>query len=118
MRYRVKNEHGEVSFGNFLELEQAWLRGLVEPTDLIQEEGADAWQRADALPLLRKAKTAHHGTPLGDQVLWTIAGVGLGVAALYLLARGLWTWALPLALILSALLSRVTYKAFRKKPNG
>ncbi|MBX5482312.1 MAG: hypothetical protein IRZ16_10825 [Myxococcaceae bacterium] len=56
MRYRVRNEHGELTFESFDELKQAVRQSLVDASDEVQEEGSTVWRRADSLPRLMAAK--------------------------------------------------------------
>lgn len=118
MRYRVRNADGEVKFTNFLELEDAWLRGLVEPSDEVQKEGEANWTRAGDIPLLVKAQRAQQDTPAGDLTVQALAAVAFGGVALACFFNGRWQLGLGLVLMMSALASRLTYKTFRKRsPN-
>jgi hypothetical protein len=113
-RYTVRNEDGEIHFGNYLEMEAAWLAGLVDPDDEVQEDGKDHWIKAREHAFLIKARPAPK--PRGGLLPWIVASLIVAAAALYAMFRENWAVGLPLALILSALLSVVTYKAYRKKP--
>lgn len=116
MRYTVRNENGEITFGNYLEMEHAWLAGLVEPDDEVHEEGKDGWVKAGQHAMLRKARPPAKPRTLGGLVPWLVGSLVLAGVALWALLRGNWYVGLALALILSALLSVVTYKTFGKKP--
>ncbi len=113
MRYRVKNEDGELSFGSFGEVERAYLQGLVEPDDEILEEGSTRWRKASTIPLLVQAGRRRNAWG-GTQSLWIVVAVVFGSAALYMIAKGRMLIGLVLALILSVLLFSVTYRAFRR----
>lgn len=113
MRYTVRSSDGEISFGNYLEMEQAWLAGLVDPDDEIHEEGKQGWYKARTHPFLVKARPPR--TPASGSFLpWIVASLATAAGALFAFLRGYWLAALLLALILSALLSGLTYKAARR----
>jgi hypothetical protein len=116
MRYTVRNQDGEIHFGNYLEMEHAWLAGLVEPEDEVHEEGKDGWVKAGQHAMLIKARPPAKPRALGGLLRWLLGSLVLAGVALYMLLRGNWSVGLALALILSALLSVVTYKTFGKKP--
>ena len=112
MRYTVRSADGEVSFGNYLEMEQAWLAGLVDPEDEVHEEGKKGWYKAGTHPLLVKARPPRRPAS-GSLLPWIVTSLVAAMAALFW--RGYWGLliSLPLALILSALLTRLAYNALR-----
>ncbi len=114
MRYTVRTPEGELTFKSFGEVERAWLQGLVEPDDEIQEEGSSKWRKASSLPLLVQAR--RHGDAVwgGTQPAWIVVAIVLASAALYLIAKGRTWYGLTLAFGLALLLTRVTYKAFKR----
>jgi len=118
MKFRVRNQDGELKFDSFGAVEQAWLQGLVGPEDEILEEGATKWRKAKTFPLLAQAR--RHGDHVwgGTQALWIFTTIALGSFALYTMVKGRWWIALLLTVALCLILSRVTYHAFtRNKPH-
>lgn len=114
MRYIVRSPEGELTFNSFGEVEKAWLQGLVEPNDDIREEGASKWRKASSLPLLAQARRRGNAAWGGTQPAWIIISIVLGSAALYSIAKG-HTWlGLAIAFALALLLTRVTYRAFKR----
>jgi hypothetical protein len=114
MRYTVRTPEGELTFGSFGEVERAWLQGLVEPDDEIREEGSSKWRKASSLPTLVQARRRGDAAWGGTQSAWLVILIVLASAALYLIAKG-HTWSgLTLAFALALLLTRVTYKAFKR----
>jgi hypothetical protein len=117
MKYRVRNQDGELTFDSFGAVEEAWLQGLVDPEDEILEEGTTRWRKCKTIPLLVQAR--RHGDAVwgGTQAFWIFASISLGSFALYLLVKGHWAIGLVLAVALSLVLTRITYRAFtRSKP--
>ncbi|MFZ5445958.1 MAG: hypothetical protein ACOZQL_38560 [Myxococcota bacterium] len=55
MKYRVRNEDGEVEFESYAELLEAASAGLVEASDEVKREDEAAWRKASALPGLLRA---------------------------------------------------------------
>jgi len=118
MKFRVRNQDGELTFESFGAVEQAWLQGLVGPEDEILEDGATKWRQAKTFPLLVQAR--RHGDAVwgGTQALWIFATVALGSFALYTIINGRWWIALLVTVVLCLILGRVTYQAFnRSKPH-
>lgn len=113
-RYVVRTHGGELTYETRIHLEQAYLAGLVEPEDEVSVEGSGTWRKASELPELTSLRRAEHAFA-GAYVPWIVASVILAVAALIFLIRGPWYLALALALILSAVLYGLTYKASQLK---
>ncbi len=115
MRYTVRTKEGSLTYGSMLEVEKAFVSGLVGPEDEVQEEGSTTWRKAGTMPLLVRAKK---GTDIDlGRHGWTLLVLALSVGALYMLFNGYWIGGLILVIPLSLILTRVTYKAFRvKKP--
>lgn len=83
MGYRVRNEHGELRFGSFGELRDAYFNELVGPDDEVLEDGSTHWRKASTLPKLMSAVN-ERPSPLQQQAKWyALAGgvflVGLGL---------------------------------------
>lgn len=86
MGYRVRNEHGELRFGSFDELREAYVHSMVGPEDEIQEDGSTSWRRANQLPQL--VRSAEQSPPvLQTTAKWyLLAGGVFAVGALLLWA--------------------------------
>jgi hypothetical protein len=111
MKFRVRNQDGELTFESFGAVEQAWLQEILE-------DGATKWRKAKSFPLLAQAR--RHGDAVwgGTQALWIFATVALGSFALYTIINGRWWIALLVTVVLCLILGRVTYQAFnRSKPH-
>ena len=118
MKYTVRTKDGELVYESFRAVEQAWLSGLVGPEDELLEDGTTKWRRADSFPLLVQARRQGNQVWGGTQAAWIFSGVLLASVALYLIAHGRVVIGSVLALIVSSLLFRVTYSAFKRtKPH-
>jgi hypothetical protein len=115
MRYRVRNAEGEIEFQSFGQLEQAWLMGLVEPSDEVLEEGKSLWRRADTIPLLARARRHGDGVWGGAWFLWTLIGVFGGTAALWLFHQKNYVTALLISFFVAGLMIKVTVDAQRRR---
>jgi hypothetical protein len=116
MRYRVRTPEGELEFESILHVEQAYVAGLVDPEDELLEEGGTLWRKAASFPALARARRANpHGTSGRSQGLTIVAAVVLGVISFILLTRGSLLLGLVLAMVVVSVLTRVTYKAFRRQ---
>jgi hypothetical protein len=119
MRYRVRTQEGELDYESLGQLEQACVQGLVEPEDEVLEEGQGTWRKVASIPALARVKAASPRLGERAQVVTILAVVLLGVGALVLLfgeSARYRLLGLTLALLITALLSRVTLKAFRRPP--
>ncbi|SEU38758.1 hypothetical protein [Stigmatella erecta] len=117
MRYRVRTPDGELDYPDLLALEQAYVQGLVEPHDEVREEGSALWRKADSLPVLVRARRAAPKPWARSQALTIGVVVLLSAVALELMRRGAGMMpVLAIALIVAAVLTRVTLKAFRRPP--
>jgi hypothetical protein len=114
VRYFVRTPEGELVFNSFGEVERAFLQGLVEPDDEIREEGANKWRKASTLPLLLQARRRGDAVWGGTQSAWIIVSIVFASAALYLIAKGRTWLGLTIAFALALLLTRVTYRAFKR----
>ena len=104
-------------YQSFGEVERAYLQGLVGPEDEVAEEGTEKWRKAGALPQLAAARRTGDQVWGGTQMLWIIFSIGTGSAALYLMAKRQFLWGFGIAFFLGLLLTKVTYRAFkRSKP--
>ncbi|MET0401405.1 MAG: hypothetical protein ABW123_03335 [Cystobacter sp.] len=117
MRYRVRTPEGELDYLSFREVELAYMQGLVGPEDEVLEEGQTRWRKASTIPVLARARPPTRGLLARAQGIAVVASVLVGIWALMLIASDSWTrrgLGIVLALLTSALLTRVTYKAFKR----
>jgi hypothetical protein len=121
MRYVVRTPDGELVYPSLLDVEQAYLQGLVDPEDEVREEDSSKWRKAGSLPTLVQARRASSGAAQRGQMLMVLGVVLLGGLALSLLFRDSWNLRLlgiVLALMASFILTRVTFKAFKRPSSG
>ncbi|NMO21194.1 hypothetical protein HPC49_20615 [Pyxidicoccus fallax] len=121
MKYVVRTPDGELVYPSLLDVERAYLQGLVDPDDEVREESATTWRKAGSLPTLAQARRASTGAAQRGQMLTVVGVVLLGALALSLLFRDTWNLRLlgiVLALAASFMLTRVTFKAFKRPPPG
>jgi hypothetical protein len=73
MKYDVKNEYGQLTFGSLKELYVLYQRHFVTDDDLVRRHGTDRWIAAGSMPELKGARerVADRSTPI-----W--AGIMLG----------------------------------------
>lgn len=112
--YVVRTPEGELTFNSFGEVERAFLQGLVEPEDEVREEGTSKWRKASTLPLLIQARRRGDAVWGGTQPAWIIVSIVFASAALYSIAKGRTWLGLTIAFALALLLTRVTYRAFKR----
>jgi len=117
MGYRVRTPDGELGYESLYEVERAYALGLVGPEDEVLEEGKSTWRKAASIPALARSRPTSQSSGDRVQLLSILAVVALGLGALVLIfsestPRRL--LGITLALVVSALLSRVTIKAFRR----
>ncbi|MBN8231768.1 hypothetical protein JYK02_30065 [Corallococcus macrosporus] len=120
MAYRVRTPDGELMFPSLGDIERAYVQGLVDPDDEVREDGAEKWRKASSLPVLARAKPQAGGTTRRAQTLTVVGAVAVGLLALVLLFTGT-SWnvrimGIALALVVSGLLTRVTFKAYKRPP--
>ncbi|MCA3012279.1 MAG: hypothetical protein INH41_07755 [Myxococcaceae bacterium] len=122
MKYRVRNQDGELEFESFGQLEQAWLMGLVEPSDEVLQEGHAKWRRADSYAVLATAR--RHGDDVwnGSWFLFVLIGVALATVALVLFKQAAaeksdlkWGLGFLVAIVDVVLMTRVTVNAQRRR---
>ncbi|WP_164016768.1 hypothetical protein [Pyxidicoccus trucidator] len=119
MRYVVRTPEGELVYPSLLDVERAYVQGLVDPEDEVREETALTWRKAGSLPTLAQARRTSSGAAARGQALMVMGVVLLGGLALSLLFRDSWNLRLlgiVLALMASFMLTRVTFKAFKRPP--
>ena|SRR5712692_1416631 len=114
MRYTVRTQEGELTFNSFGEVERAFLQGLVDVDDEILEESSSKWRKVSSIPLLVQARRRGDAVWGGTQAAWIMSAVIFGSFALYMIAKGQIAIGLGVAVLLSVLLTRVTYKAFKR----
>jgi hypothetical protein len=130
MKFVVRTQDGELTFGSFGEVEKAWLMGLVGPDDELLEEGKTKWRKASSFPHLVNARRTGEQAWGGAWFLWTVIGILMGSGSLYelkvgiaALAHGEFTMDLTfgalLGLITAYVMIRVTMRAHKKsRPHG
>jgi hypothetical protein len=118
MKYTVRTKEGELVYGSFGAVEQAWLQGLVEPDDEVLEEGTTKWRKAGSIPLLARARRSGNQVWGGAQMAWIVIGIATSSFALYMLATGRLLIGGISALATAFMLFNITTKAFKKsKPH-
>ncbi|MFP2932782.1 hypothetical protein ACLESO_48080 [Pyxidicoccus sp. 3LG] len=121
MRYVVRTPEGELTYPSLLDVERAYVQGLVDPEDEVREESASTWRKAGSLPTLAQARRTSAGVAARGQAMMVVGVVLLGGLALSLLFRDSWNLRLMgivLALVASFMLTRVTFRAFKRPPSG
>ncbi|QDE89736.1 hypothetical protein BHS06_12600 [Myxococcus xanthus] len=121
MGYVVRTPEGELVYPSLLDVERAYVQGLVDAEDEVREETATTWRKAASIPVLARAKPARSGALQRGQVLRVAAVVLLSALALSLVFRDelrLRGIGIVLALVASTLLFQVTTKAFKRTPSG
>jgi hypothetical protein len=118
MRYHVRTPDGELAYTSFREVELAYVQGLVGPEDEVREDGQKLWRKASTIPeLVRARPPPGPAQTLRVRYAGTLALVIMGVWSLRLLfsedlvKRGV---GVCLALATSAILTHLTYRAFRR----
>lgn len=116
MRYRVRTPDGELEYESILHVEQAYVAGLVDPEDEVLEEGGTLWRKASTLPALARARgtSVEYWAHKHALTLRIVIAALLGGVALLLIRLGYGLWALLPAFVVSSMVWRVTYKAFRR----
>jgi hypothetical protein len=117
MRYRVRTPEGELEYENLLQVEQAYVSGLVEPEDEVLEEGSTLWRKAATIPALARARGtgARDWAHKNSQLLAIVIAAAAGLFALILMRMGYGLWSLAPALAAASMAGRVTYKAFNRR---
>ncbi|MHB8418298.1 MAG: DUF4339 domain-containing protein [Myxococcales bacterium] len=57
MRYEVKVEERQLTFGSLAELRALYAQGFVSAEDMVRPEGSERWIRAGQMPVLRAAES-------------------------------------------------------------
>lgn len=120
MAYRVRSPDGELMFPSLGDIERAYVQGLVDPDDEIREDGTEKWRKASSLPVLAQARKPRTLKDSRSQTLTVLGAVAVGLLALGLIILGN-SWnvrmmGIALALVVSGLLTRVTFKAYKRPP--
>jgi hypothetical protein len=117
MRYLVRTPDGELGYSSQEELARAYSQGLVGPEDEVLEQGHATWRKAASLPALVRAQPKPSGLA-GRAQFWTVllvVALGLGAFRLILSdAPKQRILGVVLALVVGLMLSRITYKAFKR----
>ncbi|MBL8953561.1 MAG: hypothetical protein JNK82_22490 [Myxococcaceae bacterium] len=119
MKFKVRTQEGELEFKSFGEVEQAWLMGLVGPDDELLEDGKTSWRKASSFPLLVQARRTGEQAWGGSWFLWTVIGILLGSAALWLIKDGHYLYGGTLGIMTAMVMVHVTVRASqRSRPHG
>ena len=80
MKYDVKNEHGQLTYGSFQEVYVLYQRRFVSDDDMVRRHGTDRWIPAGLMPELRGSRdlVKDRSTPVYATVLGMFF-VSLGV---------------------------------------
>ncbi|MFP2901547.1 hypothetical protein [Corallococcus sp. 4LFB] len=120
MAYRVRTPDGELMFPSLGDIERAYVQGLVDADDEVREDGAEKWRKASSLPVLARAKKPQSGKAARAQTFTVLGVVALGLLALAVMVLGqeprVRMMGVLLALVVSGLLMRVTFKAYKRPP--
>ncbi|RKH45101.1 hypothetical protein [Corallococcus sicarius] len=120
MAYRVRSPDGELMFPSLGDIERAYVQGLVDPDDEVREDGTEKWRKASSLPALAQARRPQAHKDSRSQTLTVVGAVAVGLLALGLIILG-HSWnvrmmGIALALVVSGMLTRVTFKAYKRPP--
>lgn len=120
MAYRVRSPDGELMFPSLGDIERAYVQGLVDPDDEVREDGTEKWRKASSLPVLAQARRPQAHKDSRSQTLTVLGAVAVGLLALGLIILG-HSWnvrmmGIALALVVSGMLTRVTFKAYKRPP--
>jgi hypothetical protein len=119
MKFKVRTPEGELQFQSFGEVERAWLMGLVGPDDELLEDGKTSWRKASSFPLLVHARRTGEQAWGGTWFLWTVIGILLGSAALWLIKEGQYLYGGTLGVMTAMVMVHVTVRAAqRSRPHG
>lgn len=119
MKFKVRTPEGELQFQSFGEVERAWLMGLVGPDDELLEDGKTMWRKASSFPHLVNARRTGDQAWGGSWFLWTVIGVLLASATLWLIEAGEHLYGGLLGLMTAMVLIHVSVRAAkRSKPHG
>ena len=119
MKFRVRTQEGELEFQSFGEVEKAWLMGLVGPDDELLEDGKTMWRKASSFPLLVNARRTGEQAWGGSWFLWTVIGILLGSATMWLIKAGEHLYGGFLGLMTAMVMIHVTVRAAKRaKPYG
>ena len=116
MKYTVKNQDGELTYGSLEEVKMAYVLGLVDEEDQVLEEGASLWRPAGAIPLLVTARKVNTARGQSNALRgWVIGALVLSFFAFYFLVKGVWVWGGLATFGVVSMLVRVTALASRRK---
>ncbi len=119
MKFRVRTQEGELEFQSFGEVERAWLMGLVGPDDELLEDGKTTWRKASSFPHLVNARRTGEQAWGGSWFLWTVIGILLASATLWLIKAGEHLYGGLLGLMTAMVMIHVTVRATKRaKPYG
>jgi hypothetical protein len=99
MAYRVRSPEGELRFAHFAEIANAYRQGLVDPEDVILEEGKEKGIMAKEHPVLRGSAPGAPKVALQHPLRIGLACV-LGLGALLAWNHGGWPLTLRATIVL------------------
>lgn len=116
MKYTVKNQDGELTYGSLEEVKTAYVLGLVEPDDEVLEEGTTRWRRAGEIPLLVTARKVTLARTESNLLrAYAFGSLVLAIFAFYFLVKGYWLPGFLTCFLVAALLFQVTLMATKRK---
>ena len=119
MKFTVRTQEGELTYGSFGEVHQAWLMGLVGPDDELLEDGHTKWRKASTYPTLMQARRTSEQAWGGSWFLWTVIGILLASSALWLIKAELYFYGGVLGLATAMVMFHVTTQAHKRtRPPG
>lgn len=85
MKYRVRNQDGELEYESFKQLEEAARTGFLDPDDEFLREGETDWKKVSTQPKLMPKNRGRSifATPLARWILLAIMGALFAMWALY-----------------------------------
>jgi hypothetical protein len=78
MKYDVKTEDGQLSFGSLAEVQSLYRQGFIAPGDLVKPENSGRWVKAGEMPVLRVTeRLSSKESRMGYRVAFAILFSGL-----------------------------------------
>jgi hypothetical protein len=78
MKYDVKSEDGQLSFGSLAEVQALYRQGFIAPGDLVKPENSSRWVKAGDMPVLKVTeRRSTSQSRMGARVAFAILFSGL-----------------------------------------
>lgn len=78
MRYDVKTEEGQLSFGSLAEVQTLYRQGFIAPADLVKPDNSTRWVKASDMPVLQiTERRSSSQSRMGSRVAFAILFSGL-----------------------------------------